>query len=497
MFVLSVMLPVLATVTITGTVKNASGTPVDGAQVTITLPSGSSNDKLTATAGPDGVYVATLTSLATGTVTVAANGSTASRAVNASSQTSLTINIPDNATPPPSGSSGGSIGGDISGGNSGVTEQPSTTPSTETSEEKVSVEINGITISSGASLLGDGTVSIILGDDVIAGNAKSDVFRIAIHNQTQVNLGVPVFALGTQALEIATDMGTVYISNEILKKLGALFNGTVTVSIKKGSFIIELLDQNGKAIAYNDANNPLILTLPYDGKGKNENELNAVVGVRKIKDSVVKVYNGVYESGYVKFNTPQTGTYDVDYRPNSYADAKNMWAEGYINFVTARNISEGVDANTYGINAKLSRALFVYELAKATGEDINAFATSTFSDVKAGAWYTKAVGWANKLGVTNGKTATTFEPNTLVTREEMATMLYRYIVASNLPIPAIASVTPFADEDKISDWALKAVQAIKDLGIIGGREGNVFDPKATATRAEYAKILAEFVKKFK
>jgi len=511
MFVLSVMLPVLA-IQITGKV----GSGAEGGQVKVDGVNGG------AVIGSNGDYSLDIVGSPTsftmsiededgnaksigsvdlsvgkgeirdGKATISDYGSATSITVNVA----LGGNTTNNSNPPPSlGDSGGSIGGDTGVGSvvSG-SEDTSTSTSTETSEEKVTIDINGMTFS--GTVLGDGTVSVALGEaDVEKYANNSSVFELTFKGVLSINVGVPVAILRSQALKVTTDMGTVLISNDILKQLGSLFGGTVTVSIKKGSFIVELLDNSGKPFAYNNAAYPLTLTLPYT-PGKDEN-VNAIVGAKVNKGSVIKVYNSVYEAGFVTFDTPQTGTYDVIYNAKGYADAENSWAIDYINFVTARNISEGVDANNYGVNAKLSRALFVYELAKADGSDINAFATSMFSDVKTGAWYTKAVGWAAKLGVTNGKTATTFEPNALVTREEMATMLYRYIQKEGYKIPVTADATLFADADQISDWAAEAVQVIKNLGIIQGREGNVFDPKATATRAEYAKILAEFVKKFK
>ena len=87
--------------------------------------------------------------------------------------------------------------------------------------------------------------------------------------------------------------------------------------------------------------------------------------------------------------------------------------------------------------------------------------TASFADVKAGKYYTNAVAWAKESGVVNGKTASSFDPNGEVTREEFATMLYRYLGAEDLALPAIRTGVP-ADADAVAKCFEQAVTMEKN-----------------------------------
>lgn len=111
-----------------------------------------------------------------------------------------------------------------------------------------------------------------------------------------------------------------------------------------------------------------------------------------------------------------------------------------------------------------------------------------FSDVETGSWYSSAAAWASANGIISGYSDGRFGPNDTVTREQIATILWRAAGT-----PAAGQGVAFADEGSISPFATQAVDWARGNGIINGKEGNRFDPKGNATRAEVAAILHRYL----
>lgn len=130
------------------------------------------------------------------------------------------------------------------------------------------------------------------------------------------------------------------------------------------------------------------------------------------------------------------------------------------------------------------------ELLHEDWEDIYDY-TSKFSDVKRVSWYGNALMWAENAEVTNGITESLFGIGRAITREEMATLIYRYMSRLNLIDIAEAENVPegFADEAEVSEWAVEAVDYMRRTGIIMGDDNGNFRPGDTATRAEAAAIF--------
>ncbi|MCL2100013.1 MAG: S-layer homology domain-containing protein, partial [Oscillospiraceae bacterium] len=164
----------------------------------------------------------------------------------------------------------------------------------------------------------------------------------------------------------------------------------------------------------------------------------------------------------------------------------------------ARNlVSAGNSIGDFGPETKVSRAAFAHMFAQLERANLNQYSTSAFTDVSPASWYFAAVEWAAETGIILGVGDGRFEPDRLVTREEMATMLDRYIDYKGWDklVPATRDM-PFVDYDQISEWASPSVTVIQQLGIIEGRPGRIYDPKGIATRAEYATIFTRLIKIF-
>ena len=170
------------------------------------------------------------------------------------------------------------------------------------------------------------------------------------------------------------------------------------------------------------------------------------------------------------------------------------WAVSAINALAQANIVNGVnDSNTlYQPLNHVTRAQFakmicvLFEIPQASPD------ASRFSDVPWYAWY---IGWveaAANAGIVQGISDTEFAPEANITREQMATMLYRAIVAKGLTLSGEATIA-FTDAAFISDYAVAPINALVGAGVVQGREDGSFGPQDLANRAEAACILYQYI----
>ena len=111
----------------------------------------------------------------------------------------------------------------------------------------------------------------------------------------------------------------------------------------------------------------------------------------------------------------------------------------------------------------------------------------------AGKWFAKAVAWAAANGIVNGTSATTFDPNTTISRQDMAVMLYNYTQHFGVQLDQ-KTVTAFTDEGSVAAYALPAVQALHRAGVINGMPDGSFRPYDTATREQACAVLCTAVR---
>ena len=138
-------------------------------------------------------------------------------------------------------------------------------------------------------------------------------------------------------------------------------------------------------------------------------------------------------------------------------------------------------------------ALAAFCVGRLAGIDPADYQNGKFTDVKADAYYAPYVNWAAQNGIVEGVTATTFAPDSNINREQMAVIMANYAKKLGYDLPKTLQAVTFADNAQISSWAKNAVRAMQQAGILAGKNGNKFDPKGTATRAEVATILRRFV----
>ena len=268
-----------------------------------------------------------------------------------------------------------------------------------------------------------------------------------------------------------------------------------------------------KAVA--GANNSYTVTVPYGTVVKTGSfvivtrhpraTVSALTNTRNIWSFTVTAEDGVTTAVYtVTVNTaalPEPITPGVDNKkPASKPEVKlpftdvstSDWFYDDVAFVYKNGLFSGTDSRSFSPNASMTRAMLVTVLYRLEGEP-TVTGRSSFTDVRSGAYYEKAVIWAAANGIVTGTDSTSFSPDAKVTREQLAAILYRYAQYRKLDTDASAKLNSFTDADSVSAYASEALGWAVSEGLINGASGKLM-PKGDATRAQVAAILHRFVK---
>ena len=171
------------------------------------------------------------------------------------------------------------------------------------------------------------------------------------------------------------------------------------------------------------------------------------------------------------------------------------WYHVSIDYVLTHSMMNGVSGTSFAPNSNLTRGMLVQILFNLEGKPQSA--SASFSDVKADAWYAKAVGWAAANKVVTGYADGTFRPNAAVTREQAAAILYRYAQSKGIDVSVgeDTNILSYADALQASEYAIPALQWAVGAGVLNGKSGNLLAPTGTATRAEIAAIMQRWCEK--
>ncbi len=166
------------------------------------------------------------------------------------------------------------------------------------------------------------------------------------------------------------------------------------------------------------------------------------------------------------------------------------WYFAAASHVVSEGLLETTEDGRFAPAQPMTRAMLVKALYRLAGAPA-VTASPLFTDVPVEADYAQAVAWAYEAGVAGGKTATTFDPDGSVTREQLAAMLYRYVQRDG-GTAGKGSLSGFSDAKSVSLWAVDAVGwAVENKLISGIKDGTIL-PRGTATRAQAAQILTRF-----
>lgn len=233
---------------------------------------------------------------------------------------------------------------------------------------------------------------------------------------------------------------------------------------------------------------------------QNTSKNKEILALTKLKVTSKSAATG-NDSGVIPETTPEAIRYAMALMrgidvPQFTDVPEGAWYHDYVYDLVYRGVVNGMTATTYEPEGKLTRAQFVKLLACSL-EEAETLKTyegqHPFTDSE-GHWAETYIAWAKDKGIVEGVSATEFDPEAPITREQMATIFGRYALKQGIELPKDAApAESFPDADKISEYAREFVELMRIAGILNGYEDGTFRPQNTATRAEAAKLFSLFL----
>lgn len=306
-----------------------------------------------------------------------------------------------------------------------------------------------------------------------------------------------------------SNLGNLTVSPDMLSNLSGVEGKKATIIISQGyknnlsddmkaaiddrPLISINLFIDGKPTRWSNPDAPVTVSIPYTPTAEELlNPESIVIWYIDGSGNVVTVPNGRYDaaSKTVTFSTTHFSDYAVVYNPVSFRDVdRGAWYYKAVNYLAAREITNGTDDDNFSPDAKLTRGEFIAMLMRAYGIEADGNITDNFADA-GDTYYTGYLAAAKRLGLTDGVGNNLYAPKREITRQEMFTLLYN-ILKSTKQFPQADStkaIPDFSDAGKIEPWAKEAVSLFVKTEIVEGNTGKL-DPTATATRAELAQLL--------
>lgn len=239
---------------------------------------------------------------------------------------------------------------------------------------------------------------------------------------------------------------------------------------------------------------------PVEGKLVIQNVSGGILALTRLKVTSATAAT-TNDPGVVPQTTPEAIRYAMALMrgidvPQFTDVAEDAWYHDYVYDLVYRGVVNGMTATTYEPEGKLTRAQFVKLLACSL-EEAETLKTyegqHPFTDSE-GHWAETYIAWAKDKGIVEGVSATEFDPEAPITREQMATIFGRYALKQGIELPKSDNAAgSFPDADKISEYAREFVELMRIAGILNGYEDGTFRPQGNATRAEAAKLFSLFL----
>lgn len=216
--------------------------------------------------------------------------------------------------------------------------------------------------------------------------------------------------------------------------------------------------------------------------------------VKTARGEQLKVYEAKSADTYYFYMPDEYVTVSAWFAPEAsalpFADVSyTNWYYDAVKFVYDKGIMDGVSYYRFAPDATITRGMVVTMLWRMAGEPYES--SAGFTDVASGRYYSTAVAWAAKNGIVEGMTSSTFAPDQAITREQLASILYRY--AKWLGFSGTGTdISGYTDAGKVSDYAYDAMCWAVKTGVVTGTSAKVLDPQGTATRAAAAQMFMNF-----
>lgn len=257
---------------------------------------------------------------------------------------------------------------------------------------------------------------------------------------------------------------------------------------------------NGTSATMNSTVDMYYKVVPVEGKLVIQNVSGGILALTRLKVTSATTAS-TNDSGVIPQTTPEAIRYAMALMrgidvPQFTDVAEDAWYHDYVYDLVYRGVVNGMTATTYEPEGKLTRAQFVKLLAcsLADAETLKTYeGKHPFKDSE-GHWAEAYIAWAKDKGIVEGVSATEFDPEAPITREQMATIFGRYALKQGIELPKSENAAgSFPDADKISEYAREFVELMRIAGILNGYEDGTFRPQGNATRAEAAKLFSLFL----
>ena len=331
----------------------------------------------------------------------------------------------------------------------------------------------------------------------VSGTAAASLPKAALEAFEDAGLDVTVklpagtITLDQDAAASVADQATGNLTIELKQVVASALTDAQKEAIKTGDVVLDINILSGtKKIT--DFDGTLAVSVPYNGPQP--------VAAWYLNDKgELEKLDCTFKDGVVTFTTDHLSLYvlSVDTAEpawaNPFADVQaNAWYYDAVKYAYVNDLFSGTSATTFEPNTSMTRGMLVTVLGRMSGADVSGY-TSSFDDVSDAAYYAKYTEWAKDKGIVLGVGVNQFAPDTIITRQDIAVMLARYADIMGLEAPEVNAGAVFADADSIADYAKDAAAAMQKAEIISGRPGGMFDPKAGATRAEVSTMLHRFM----
>lgn len=366
-------------------------------------------------------------------------------------------------------------------------------PAVETVEKGTGDDATTETIAEPGATVRDGeassTVSSSMGQEMVNQAEKNDSDIVVIapkmpegtKKATVTIPGSTITRLGqkTEAdLKVETPAGSVTIPNESFEELG---QGNVKITLEKnGDTFTFNVEVNGESV-------PAVFKVQVPLK---DGEVVVVINKDGAETIVSK---SLVEDGNAYLIMESGETVKVIDNSRDFEDVGNAdWFTSAVTFVSSHELFFGTSVTEFSPNEYMRRADLVTVLWRLEST-IKVSGSIDFTDVPDDVYYAGAVGWASANGIINGTAPGVFDPMEDIKREDMVTIIYRYVKSLGLDNGKSAELDIFEDGQKVDPWALEAMKWAAGNGIIQGNQNKAITPREKITRAEVATILERLV----
>ncbi|WP_339319325.1 LamG-like jellyroll fold domain-containing protein [Paenibacillus sp. FSL R10-2734] len=216
-----------------------------------------------------------------------------------------------------------------------------------------------------------------------------------------------------------------------------------------------------------------------------------VAVIVKADGSEEVIKTSVINNGILYVPVDGSVTIKIVNRNQSFADIQNdLWYSEAVAFATSHDLFTGTSDTTFNPDNLMTRGMLVTVLQRLSNG--KAEESAQFTDVMSGHYFVDAVAWASENGIVSGTGNGKFAPNDNITREQLAAILYRYAGASATSASDVQLT--YSDSDRVSEWAQDAMNWAVKSGLISGKGNGLLDPTGGATRAEVAQIILRYCK---